>query len=65
MANAFPPILASHGGGTLVNILSLGAWISVPTGYADDTTRGITSQLGTPAENFYRWVHEQLRAFAP
>lgn len=120
VANAFSPILASHGGGTMLNILSLAAWISVPTGYAaskaamwsatnalraalegqktqvagllvgmvdtpmtaqwdfpkvsaesvvtaaydgiaegkleilaDDTTRGIKSQLSTPAENFY------------
>ncbi len=34
LANAFAPVLASHGGGTLLNILSAAAWISVPTGYA-------------------------------
>lgn len=34
IANAFAPVLAAHGGGTLLNILSVAAWISVPTGYA-------------------------------
>lgn len=34
VANAFSPVLAANGGGTLLNILSLAAWISVPTGYA-------------------------------
>jgi len=34
LANAFAPVLAAHGGGTLLNILSAAAWISVPTGYA-------------------------------
>ena len=34
MANAFAPVLAGNGGGTLLNILSAAAWISVPTGYA-------------------------------
>lgn len=33
LANAFAPVLARHGGGTLLNILSAAAWISVPTGY--------------------------------
>lgn len=34
LANAFAPVLATNGGGTLLNILSAAAWISVPTGYA-------------------------------
>jgi len=34
VANAFAPALAANGGGTLLNILSAAAWISVPTGYA-------------------------------
>jgi len=34
LANAFAPVLAANGGGTLLNILSAAAWISVPTGYA-------------------------------
>jgi NAD(P)-dependent dehydrogenase (short-subunit alcohol dehydrogenase family) len=34
LANAFAPVLAAQGGGALLNILSLAAWISVPTGYA-------------------------------
>jgi len=34
VANAFAPVLAANGGGTLLNILSAAAWISVPTGYA-------------------------------
>jgi NAD(P)-dependent dehydrogenase (short-subunit alcohol dehydrogenase family) len=34
LANAFAPVLASNGGGTLLNILSAAAWISIPTGYA-------------------------------
>ncbi len=34
VANAFAPVLGAHGGGTLVNILSAAAWISMPTGYA-------------------------------
>lgn len=132
VANAFSPVLAAHGGGTLLNILSLAAWISVPTGYAaskaamwsatnalraalegqqtqvvglmvgmvdtpmttqwdfpkvsaesvvtqaydgiaagkleilaDETSQGIKTQLSTPAEQFYPWIHDQLRAFVP
>ena len=34
LARAFAPVLAANGGGTLLNILSSAAWISVPTGYA-------------------------------
>lgn len=34
LANAFAPVLATHGGGTMLNILSAAAWLSVPTGYA-------------------------------
>lgn len=132
VSNAFAPVLAANGGGTLLNILSLAAWISVPTGYAaskaamwsatnalraaldsqgtqvvgllvgmvdtpmssrwdipkvsaesvvdkaydgiaaglieilaDEMTQGIKLQLSTKAEDFYPWVHEQLRAFIP
>lgn len=131
MANAFAPVLGANGGGTLLNVLSLSAWISVPTGYAaskaamwsatnalrltlegqrtqvvglvagmidtpmsagldipkvsaesvvnkaydgiaaglievlaDDITHGIKLQLATKAEDFYPWIHNQLRAFA-
>lgn len=130
VANAFSPVLASNGGGTLLNVLSVAAWISVPTAYgaskaamwsatnalrlhlgaqgtqvtgllvgmvdtsmssrwdvpkvspqsvvaqaydgvaagalevlADDTTRGLKSQLNTPAEQLYPWLHEQLAGF--
>lgn len=34
VARAFSPVLAANGGGTLLNILSSAAWVSVPTGYA-------------------------------
>jgi NAD(P)-dependent dehydrogenase (short-subunit alcohol dehydrogenase family) len=34
VANAFSPVLVANGGGTLLNVLSLAAWINVPTGYA-------------------------------
>ena len=34
VANAFAPVLAANGGGTLLNILSSAAWISMPTAYA-------------------------------
>jgi NAD(P)-dependent dehydrogenase (short-subunit alcohol dehydrogenase family) len=34
VANAFAPILAANGGGTLLNILSAAAWVSMPTAYA-------------------------------
>ena len=34
LANAFAPVLGANGGGTLLNILSAAAWISMPTGYA-------------------------------
>jgi len=34
VANAFAPVLAANGGGTLVNILSSAAWVTMPTGYA-------------------------------
>jgi NAD(P)-dependent dehydrogenase (short-subunit alcohol dehydrogenase family) len=131
LANAFTPVLAANGGGTLLNVLSLAAWISVPTGYAaskaamwsatnalrlslqgqgtqvvgllvgmvdtpmsarwdvpkvsarsvveqaydgiaaglveilaDETTRELKRQLGTPAEDFYPWLHAQLAGFA-
>ncbi|MBU2664044.1 SDR family oxidoreductase [Actinoplanes bogorensis] len=33
VARAFAPVLAANGGGTLLNILSAAAWISVPTAY--------------------------------
>lgn len=130
VANAFAPVLAAHGGGTMLNILSSAAWISVPTGYAaakaamwsatnalrlalepqqtqvvgllvgmidtpmsarwdmpkvsaasvvtkaydgvaagsieilaDDMTQALKQQMSTKAEEFYPWLHEQLRAF--
>jgi NAD(P)-dependent dehydrogenase (short-subunit alcohol dehydrogenase family) len=130
VANAFAPVLAANGGGTLLNILSAAAWIPVPTGYAaskaamwsatnalrlelrgqgtdvigllvgmidtpmsakwdvpkvtprsvvdqaydgvaegafevlaDDDTRGLKSALGTPAEQLYPPLHEQLGLF--
>ena len=130
IANAFSPVLARNGGGTLLNVLSTAAWISVPTAYAaskaamwsatnalrlqlgrqgtqvtgllvgmvdtamssrwdvpkvspesvvaqaydgvaagalevlaDDTTRGLKSQLNLPAEQLYPWLHEQLAGF--
>ena len=34
VSNAFGPVLAANGGGTLLNILSAAAWVSMPTGYA-------------------------------
>lgn len=34
VANAFSPVLGRNGGGTLLNVLSAAAWISVPTAYA-------------------------------
>jgi len=34
VANAFAPVLGANGGGTLLNILSSAAWLSVPTAYA-------------------------------
>ena len=34
VSNAFAPVLAANGGGTLLNILSAAAWVSMPTGYA-------------------------------
>lgn len=34
VSNAFAPVLARNGGGTLINILSAAAWVSMPTGYA-------------------------------
>jgi NAD(P)-dependent dehydrogenase (short-subunit alcohol dehydrogenase family) len=34
VANAFAPVLAAGGGGTLLNILSSASWVNVPTGYA-------------------------------
>lgn len=130
VANAFAPVLAANGGGTMLNILSSATWISMPTAYAaskaamwsasnglrlalegqgtqvvglhvgmidtpmaahfdtpkispasvvgqaydgivagdievlaDDLTRDLKARLGTKAEEFYPWLHEQLRAF--
>ncbi len=34
VANAFAPILAANGGGTMLNILSSAVWVSIPTAYA-------------------------------
>lgn len=34
VANAFAPVLAGNGGGTLVNVLSSAVWVSMPTVYA-------------------------------
>ncbi|MFS3136274.1 SDR family oxidoreductase [Gluconacetobacter sacchari] len=34
VANAFAPVLGAHGGGTMLNILSVAAWVSMPTAYA-------------------------------
>ncbi len=34
VANAFAPVLAANGGGTLLNVLSAASWVNVPTGYA-------------------------------
>ncbi|CEF41600.1 short chain dehydrogenase [Acetobacter senegalensis] len=34
VANAFTPVLGANGGGTMLNILSVAAWISIPTAYA-------------------------------
>jgi NAD(P)-dependent dehydrogenase (short-subunit alcohol dehydrogenase family) len=34
VANVFAPVLATHGGGTILNILSAAAWIGLSTGYS-------------------------------
>lgn len=34
VANAFAPVLGANGGGTMLNILSVAAWVSIPTAYA-------------------------------
>lgn len=34
VANAFAPVLAANGGGTMLNIVSLAAWIPMPSVYA-------------------------------
>jgi NAD(P)-dependent dehydrogenase (short-subunit alcohol dehydrogenase family) len=34
VARAFAPVLGANGGGALLNVLSLAAWIPVPTAYA-------------------------------
>lgn len=34
LTNAFAPVLAKNGGGTILNVLSAASWLSVPTGYA-------------------------------
>lgn len=34
VAQEFAPVLASNGGGALINVLSAASWISVPTAYA-------------------------------
>jgi NAD(P)-dependent dehydrogenase (short-subunit alcohol dehydrogenase family) len=34
VANAFAPVLATHGGGTIINVLSAAAWIGLSTGYS-------------------------------
>lgn len=32
---------------------------------ADDMTQDLKTRLGTKAEAFYPWLHEQLQAFVP
>lgn len=34
VANAFVPILAAHGGGTILNVLSAASWLGLSTGYS-------------------------------
>jgi NAD(P)-dependent dehydrogenase (short-subunit alcohol dehydrogenase family) len=34
VAKAFTPVLAARGGGTVLNVLSAAAWVTMPTGYA-------------------------------
>ena len=34
VTKAFAPVLAAHGGGAILNVLSLAAWTPVPTAYA-------------------------------
>lgn len=34
VANAFAPVLATHGGGTILNVLSAASWIGLSTGYS-------------------------------
>ena len=34
VTNAFAPVLAANGGGTVLNVLSAAAWVNIPTGYA-------------------------------
>lgn len=130
VANAFSPVIAANGGGTILNILSSAAWINIPTGYAaskaaawsatnalrtalkgqgvhvagllvgmidtpmsarwdvpkvsaesvveqaydglaagaleilaDESTRMLKSQLGTPAERLYPWLDELVGGF--
>lgn len=51
VANAFAPVLAANGGGTILNVLSAASWISLPTGYAASkaamwsATNGLRAQL--------------------
>lgn len=52
VANGFSPVLAANGGGTLLNVLSTAAWISVPTAYGASkaalwsATNALRLQLG-------------------
>jgi NAD(P)-dependent dehydrogenase (short-subunit alcohol dehydrogenase family) len=34
VVNAFAPVLATHGGGTILNVLSAAAWLGLSTGYS-------------------------------
>ena len=34
VTKAFTPVLAARGGGTVLNVLSAAAWVTMPTGYA-------------------------------
>jgi NAD(P)-dependent dehydrogenase (short-subunit alcohol dehydrogenase family) len=34
VANAFVPVLSTHGGGTILNVLSAASWIGLGTGYS-------------------------------
>lgn len=49
VANAFAPVLAANGGGTLLNVLSTAVWLTIPTAYAASKAAawGATNALRT------------------
>lgn len=60
MSRAFAPILAAHGGGAIVNVLSVLSWISLPTSSIYSATKAATWSLTNGFRNELRAQSTQV-----